>query len=455
MRPVNVLTMILAGGIGERLYPLTSTRSKPAVPFGGNFRIIDFTLMNCLLSGLRQIHLLTQYYSTSLGRHKNQRWNFLSPEMGEFIELVPPKFRTRTGSCSYQGTADAIYRNLDLLERHRPDVVLILSGDHIYRADYRRFIDVHLQNDADITVLSGAVDTEEASSFGVIEFDETDRIRSFVEKPEDPLPYARDGRCQINLGVYCFQTDFLVRQLVRDGKRRTHHDFGKNILPESLDIGRVHACPHEVICPDERPYWRDVGTIDSYYRCTMDLLATPSSFDLRDPRWPDGSRFQEWLPTRYPGTPVPGLQGDGAMNLISQGCDVAPSVIRRSVLSPGARVEQGAEIEECILFPGVRIGAGARLRQVIVEENVVVPAGTTISPDSGRQDYTISRDGVAVVPGGYRFDTPSMEITSREDGDGARTRRQKAADRGEARPKGTRGRAAETRSGPKTVSHSS
>ena len=254
MRPTKVLTMVLAGGIGERLYPLTANRSKPAVPFGGNFRIVDFTLMNCVLSGLRSIHLLTQYHSQSLGHHKNERWNFLSPELGEFVEIVPPKLRSATGF--YHGTADALYRNLELLDRYRPDVVLVLSGDHIYRADYSRFIESHLRNDADISVLTDRIEEREASAFGVIPQTEHGRIQQFVEKPEDPLPYAVDGKCLINLGVYCFQTQFLVERLVTDSKRNTAHDFGKNILPDSLDSGVVMSCPLENICPDERPYWR-------------------------------------------------------------------------------------------------------------------------------------------------------------------------------------------------------
>src|SRR5690606_38770120 len=317
IRDIMVLTMILAGGVGERLYPLTANRSKPAVPFGGNFRIIDFTIMDCVLSGLRKIHDCTQYHSLSLGRHENPRWNFLSSELGEFIELVPPKMRTATGY--YQGTADAIYRNLDLLDYYRPDVVLVLSGDHIYRADYRRFIDIHIDSDADITVLTDWIDASQASAFGVVE-GAGGKICQFVEKPSDPTPYAKDGRCQINLGVYCFQTRFLVQQLINDSKKKTAHDFGKNILPGALDSGAVLSCPLELICPDEKPYWRDVGTIDSYYAANMDLLRRPAPLGLHDPRWPEGSRFHEWLPSVYPG-----IRQDGGLpgrNLIASGCDV-------------------------------------------------------------------------------------------------------------------------------------
>lgn len=403
MKAAEVLTMILAGGRGERLYPLTANRSKPAVPFGGNFRIIDFTIMNCVLSDLRSIHLLTQYHSLSLGRHKNERWNFLSTELGEFIELVPPKLRTSTGF--YHGTADAIYRNLDLLERYRPDLVLVLSGDHIYRADYRRFIDSHLKEGADVTVLTGRVNEEEASSFGVIRLGEGRQVREFVEKPGNPTPYASNGRCLINLGVYCFQTEFLVQQLVSDSKKKTAHDFGKNILPQCHDRGKVYSCPLETICPDESAYWRDVGTIDGYFQCSMDLPEDPPAFDLLDARWPRYSRFHEWLPAKFPGSRKSGVAA--GRNLISSGCDVTAAHVDRSVLSPGVRIAEGSEIEECILFPGVEIGKDVRLRRVIVEEGVHIPDRVDISAAHGSADFTTSPGGVVVVSMGYRFDEPS------------------------------------------------
>ncbi|MBI4603705.1 MAG: NTP transferase domain-containing protein, partial [Planctomycetes bacterium] len=233
MRPISVLPMILAGGIGERLYPLTSNRAKPAVPFGGSFRVIDFTLMSCVCSGFRNIHVLTQYHTQSLNQHAKSRWSFLASELGEQVEIVPPKMRA-AGNV-YLGTADAIYRNLDLLDRTRPDVVLVLSGDHVYRADYQRFVETHVEREADVTVLTGRVDPPETSAFGVVNIaPDGVRIARFVEKPADPTPYAVDGRCLINLGVYCFQTTFLVERLVADAKRKTAHDFGRNILPDAI-----------------------------------------------------------------------------------------------------------------------------------------------------------------------------------------------------------------------------
>jgi glucose-1-phosphate adenylyltransferase len=404
MRQMNVLTMILAGGIGERLYPLTANRSKPAVPFGANFRIIDFTLGNCVLSGLRRIHVLTQYHSLSLGQHQSERWNFLSPELGEFVKLVPPKLRTATGF--YQGTSDALYRNLDLLDAYRPDVVLVLSGDHIYRADYRRFIEAHLERDADITVLTGQVPPEEASSFGVINFDGNGRIQSFIEKPKDPSPYASGGHCHINLGVYCFQTRFLVHQLVHDSKKKTAHDFGKNILPGSLAKGTVLSCPLEAICPDDRPYWRDVGTIDSYFQASMDLLDSPPAFHLRDPRWARGSRFEEWLPAKISTTAQVNGRIEQGRSFVGSGCDLEPASILRCVLSPGVRIGQGSEVHDSILFAGVEVGEGSRLSRVIVEEGVHIPPGTVIGHGGDSRRFIISPGGVVVVAAGYRFEEP-------------------------------------------------
>ncbi len=408
MRSVKVLTMILAGGVGERLYPLTARRSKPAVHFAGNFRIIDFTLMNCVLGGLRRIHLLTQYHSLSLGQHCSRRWHMLSPSLGEGIDLVPPKMRTSDGH--YRGTADAIYQNLDLLDAHRPDVVLVLSGDHVYRADYDLLIRAHVDNDADVTVLTGSVPTEQASSFGVVSVNDRGQILEFVEKPEDPTPFEIAGQCPINLGVYCFQTDFLVERLAQDSKTGSSHDFGKNILPTSLALGDILSCPLAAVSPDHKPYWRDVGTIDSYFQAHMDLLDSPPRFDLRDSRYGDGFYFKEWIPSLQ--TVVTEIDGRSVCgkNLVSGGVVTEASSIVRCVLSPNVRVGEGSELFESILFPDVEIGAGCRLNRVIVEEGVVVPEGTHIDASSDSHDFVVSQDGIVVVSEGYRFVKPPIEV---------------------------------------------
>lgn len=397
MRPLNVLTMILAGGIGERLFPLTADRCKPAVPFGANFHIIDFTLMNCVLSGFRQIHILTQYHAQSLNRHSTERWNCLSGELGEYIHLLSPKRRDPSGV--YRGTADAVYRNFELIDRLRPDVVLILSGDHVYRADYRRFVEAHLQRDADLTVMTGDVDAKAASAFGCVQLSPQGRVTRFVEKPIDPLPYARNGKCRINLGVYCFQTRFLIRALIEDARREgSTHDFGRDVIPRTLNRGYVAACPLEVVTPDRTPYWRDVGSIDSYFATNMDLLGEVPLFDLGDPRWSPCSRFHEWVPSRYSvGARIDGLPFRGT-NIVGSGVRIENARVVDCVLSNRSRIGNGAELHECILFPGAQVGRGARLRRAIIEEGVRVPEGARIGYDGESSErYVTSPGGVVVV----------------------------------------------------------
>lgn len=397
MQSITITAMILAGGIGERLFPMTCRRAKPVVPFGGSFRIIDFTLMNCMCSEIRRIHMLTQYHTQSLHRHHLERWNFLPSELDEYIEIAPPKMR---GSRSlYQGTADAVYRNLEILDRQRPDVVLILSGDHIYRADYRRFIDAHVASGAGATVLSSTVPAPEASCFGVLSIDGEQRLTGFVEKPADPRPHARDGRCTINLGVYCFDTQFLVRLLVADSRRRTSHDFGKDILPAALKTGGLHACGLEQVCPDAEPYWRDVGDIDSYFDANMDLLRAVPPFALKDPRWPPHSRFHHWVPARIAAAARMGRRSVQGRNLVANGCDNASAEVVNCILSPRVAIAPGAQLEECILFPGAVVGEGARLRRVIVEEGVHVPPGLRITSGRARgsKSFTVSPRGVVVM----------------------------------------------------------
>ena len=406
MRPINILPMILAGGIGERLYPLTSNRCKPAVPFGGNFRIIDFTLMNCVCSGLRRIHVLTQYHAQSLNRHRVERWNFLASELGEYIEMVPPKMRGASGY--YHGTAHAIYRNLEMLDQYRPDVVLVLSGDHIYRADYMRFIETHVERDADVTVLSDWVDARECSSFGVLTLGEKGEISGFAEKPQDPTPHAKDGKCLINLGVYCFRTEFLVQALVHDAKKRTPHDFGRNILPGAVGHASVLSCPLEVISPDRKPYWRDVGNIDSYFQANMDLLKVPAPFELTDPRWPSNSRFYDWIPAICSTTTRIGGRSIQGRNLISSAVRMEHARVVNCVLSPRVRIGANCELEDCILFEGAEVGRGTKLRRVIVEEGVRIPEGVKIGFGGDSEQFTTSPGGIVVISGRYRF--PEFEM---------------------------------------------
>ncbi len=408
MRSLNVLTMILAGGIGKRLFPLTADRCKPAVPFGGNFHLVDFTLMNCVLSGYRQIHILTQYHAPSLNRHRMERWNCLSSELGEYIHLVPPKHRG-AGEI-YRGTADAVYRNLDLIDRCRPDVVLVLSGDHVYRADYRKFIESHVEREVDLTMLTGESDAKASSFFGCLQLSPQGRITSFIEKPADPTPYARDGKCVINLGVYCFQTGFLVNALTQDARRKdSTHDFGKDVLPRAVHRGYVSSCPLDVVTPDAAAYWRDVGSIDSYFQSNLDLLGMPPRFDLRDPRWTSCSRFHEWVPTRYTLTAdIDGRSVTGT-NLIGPSVHIDNAQVVNCVVSTKTRIESGSELEQCILFPGAQVGRGVKLRRVIVEEGVRIPDGVCIGFDAkDTKEFVASPNGVVVVSDDYSVTTHSV-----------------------------------------------
>ena len=326
-----------------------------------------------------------------------ERWNFLSSELGESIHLLPPKLEGSGGM--YSGTANAIYRNIDLLNSACPDVVLVLSGDHVYRADYSRFVDLHVERDADVTVLTGEIDQKEASSFGVVDLSSRGRITRFVEKPADPSPYAIDGSCTINLGVYAFDAALLSEALMADAAREdSSHDFGKDVLPWLVARSYVSSCQLVVVTPDPKPYWRDVCSIDSYFRASMDLLKRPSSFELCDPRGVTTSRFHEWVPSRQIARATVNGCAVTAVNLIGHGVQIDNAQIDDSVLSNRSQVGSGAELQECVLFPGARVGKGARLRRVIVEEGVCVPDHTCIGFDGAAPaDTVVSPEGVVVL----------------------------------------------------------
>jgi glucose-1-phosphate adenylyltransferase len=377
---MNVLTVVLAGGAGLRLLPLTRNRSKPAVPFAGSLRVIDFTLFNCAAAGLGPVYVLTQYKAASLDGYLRARWGRVPGLQPGFARALPSMALEAGGRGSYAGTADAVFKNLATLERRGADVVLVLSGDHIYRADYASLIDAHLARRADATILTGEATVEEAPAFGVLETSPEGRVLGFVEKPRDPMPYARGDSCPINLGIYCFDPSFLAERLLCDAsERRSSHDFGKDVLPGSLAEGKVFSLPLAQASPDPRPYWRDVGTIESYFDASMDLVRSPPRFRLEDPRWKHGSPFLRWVPrlrpfsTRRSGErPLPGH------NLLSRHVQVDGARLARCVVSPRAWVQPGADLEECILLPGCVIGEGARLYRAIVEEGVHVPAGACV-----------------------------------------------------------------------------
>jgi len=395
----STLVMLLAGGQGERLYPLTKSRAKPAVPFGGLYRFIDFTLSNCLNSGLKRIYVLTQHQSLSLDRHLRLAWSILHPELGEFIQTVPPQLHLV--SRWYAGTADALFQNLHLLEEERPRHVLVLSGDHIYRMDYEPLLHFHEEHGADVTMACTQVPLAEATRMGVLQRDTGARVRAFAEKPAAPAPLPeRPTHALVNMGVYVFRTEALVRAVIADAKADSKHDFGHDILPAMLGGGRV--CGYDVTthCPPAWHYWQDVGTLDSYFDSNMALLLPEPPFDLFDTQWPVRT---------YSGPLPPALirnvgrrEARAVDSIVSPGCVVSGANVVHAVLSPRVLVEAGAIVEEAILLPGVRIGAGACVRRAIIDEDVCIPPDTRIGGDGAADTrrFAVTPGGVQVVPQG-------------------------------------------------------
>ena len=398
------IVMLLAGGQGERLYPLTRDRAKPAVPYGGPYRIIDFTLSNCLNSGLRRINVLVQYKSSSLLEHVQRGWSLFNAELGEYIRCTPPQQRTG-GSSWYLGTADAIYQNIYTLEREKPGRVLIVSGDHVYKMDYARMLGFHIHKGADLTVACIEVKRADAVHLGVAEIDREQRIVGFHEKvPSPPEIPGKPGWCLASMGVYVFETTVLVREAATDAKRKTAHDFGKNIIPGMVGSGKVFA--YNFAESKWGGYWRDIGLLDSYYESNMDLVGVEPQFSLYDRDWPIRTAHAQMAPAKFvhdePGTRV----GRAVNSMVSSGCIVSGAEVRGSVLSPGVRVHSRASVEDSIVFDGVDIGERCRIRRAIIDKGVRVPAGTEIGFDAerDRKRFTITAGGVAVVPKEMQFE---------------------------------------------------
>ena len=399
----KTLTMVLAGGRGERLYPLTQPRSKPSVPFGGMFRIIDFTLSNCLNSGLRRIYILTQYKSQSLDEHIRKGWNIFSPVLDEFMYAVPPQQRFR--DRWYAGTADAIFQNLHILDKHKPEHVLILSGDHIYKMDYSRMLAFHMEKGADITISTIPMPLEDASRFGVCGVDGDSRITSFQEKPKEPIQMPdRPGWALCSMGVYIFRTEVLALEVAKDAKRDSDHDFGKNIIPGNLENRKIYAFPFVDENRKSKAYWRDIGTLDSYYDASLDLVSVDPEFNLYDSNWPIHTYVTHNPPAK---TVWRGQERQGQLieSLVCSGVIVSGGSVIRSILSPDVRVNSYSNTEDCILFDNVNIGRRCKLKKVIVDKNVTIPEGTVIgyNPEEDRKRFVVSENGVTVVPKGYVF----------------------------------------------------
>ena len=394
----DTLTVIMAGGQGQRLYPLTRDRAKPAVPFGGAYRIIDFALSNCLNSGLRRVFVLTQYKSLSLERHIRQGWSIHNEALGEFIVPLPPQ--QRLGGSWYQGTADALYQNIYTLERERPRHVLVLSGDHVYKMNYGKMIDFHISRGAALTVGCVEVDRAEAVHFGVAEVDADRRIVGFAEKPAEPAPIpGRESASLASMGIYVFDTKALVRRISQDAKRTSDHDFGKNVIPAMIDSDRVFAYPFEDENRGDEPYWRDIGRIEAYYEANMELLLPEPHFRLHDPRWPIWTHSPPAPPLKV----VAGAEGEPGevlASLIAPGVRVSGGRVVRCVIGRGSVVERGSEITDSIIMDNVVVGAGTRIRRAIVDKHVRIPAGERIGldPEEDARRFSVSDEGIVLVP---------------------------------------------------------
>ncbi len=400
----NTLTLILAGGQGNRLYPLTKDRSKPAVPFGSAFRIIDFTLSNCLNSGLRQIYVLTQYKSYSLDKHLQRGWNVFSYEAGEFCYRIPPQHRI--GQKWYEGTADAVYQNIYLLENRKPEHVLLLSGDHIYKMDYGKLLSFHSEHEGSMSLSCAVVPKKGAEEFGILEVDENWRVVGFEEKPDDPRTIPGDpDHCLVNMGVYIFDTDSLVQELSDDARRpNSSNDFGKDIIPALVKKEMVYAYPFRDENTLQSCYWRDIGTLDSYFEATMELVSREPRCDLYDPKW----RFRAWQPPLPPSKSVHGYTEDGNLpgivedSIVGSGTIVSGGKVERSVIGRGVMVNSYSHVVDSIIMDDVIVGRHVHLNRCIVDKDVIIPEGMHIGFDREKdsQLFKISASGVVVVPKG-------------------------------------------------------
>ncbi|RJP29217.1 MAG: glucose-1-phosphate adenylyltransferase [Candidatus Omnitrophota bacterium] len=401
----KVITFIMAGGKGERLYPLTRDRAKPAVPFGGIYRIIDFTLSNCINSGLRKIYLLTQYKSASLQRHIRLGWNILPSELGQYIEILPAQ--KRVGESWYLGTADAIYQNLYTLEDEKPDEVLILAGDHIYKMNYYTLIDLHREKNADVTVGVVEVDKDEAIQFGVLEVDSSDRVTAFHEKPKNPVTIpSKPNKIYASMGIYVFNSGVLIKELGEDSKRSSSsHDFGKDIIPQMLKKG-LKVCAYNFADENKKEalYWRDIGTIDAYYDANIDLVQVDPVFNLYDKDWPVRTYQEQFPPAKnvFAGEEITGRIGLVLDSLVSVGCIISGGRVQRSILSPNVRINSYSQVYDSILMEGVNVGRYAKIKRAIIDKDVNIPQGMVIGYDQAedRKRFHVTDSGIVVVAKG-------------------------------------------------------
>ena len=399
----RVLALILAGGKGTRLEPLTRDRAKPAVPFGGAYRIIDFALSNCINSGLRKILVMTQFKSASLDRHMNLGWRFLCRELNEYIDVLPPQ--QRVDSNWYQGTADAVYQNIYSIEQAGSDYVVILSGDHIYKMDYADLLKDHIESNAALTIGCIPCSIEEGREFGVMEIDHTRKIINFEEKPAIPKPLPDDPKhCMASMGIYVFNTNFLFDQLCRDATDpQSSHDFGKNIIPSLIQTTLVRAFPFHDKNTGRSLYWRDVGTLDAFYAANMDLVAVEPELNLYDKSWPLRTYMPQVPPPKFVFAQTAGANprtGHALDSLVCSGSILSGGTVRRSVLGYNVRVNSWATVEDSILFDGVVIGRNCKIRRAIIDKRVELPEGTTVGYDLAQDraaGFTVTDSGIVVI----------------------------------------------------------
>lgn len=395
----QTLALVLAGGRGSRLHDLTKWRAKPAVPFGGKFRIIDFPLSNCINSGIGQVGVITQYKSHSLIRHIQRGWGFLRGELDEFVELLPAQQRIETSW--YEGTADAVLQNLDIIRSHMPEYVLILAGDHIYKMDYGTMLAAHVENDADITVGCIEVPIEEASAFGVMSVDEDLTITEFVEKPENPKPMpGRPGKALASMGIYVFSTQVLFDELMRDHQMGgdTSHDFGKDIIPSVIRRLRVVAFPFQDPVQNKPAYWRDVGTIDALWQANLELIGISPELNLYDSNWPIWT-YQEQLPPAKFIFDDENRRGMAVDSMIAGGCIVSGAVVKHSLLFSQVRVHSFSDISDSVIYPDVDVGRHCHIRNALIDRGCRIPEGSRIGFNEAedRKRFHVSPKGIVLI----------------------------------------------------------
>ena len=410
---IETLGVLLAGGAGERLYPLTRDRAKPAVNFGGIYRIIDITLSNCINSGLRRVYILTQYKALSLNRHIREGWSgIVGNELGEFIEILPPM--KRVSENWYMGTADAVYQNIYSIGSEQPRYVLILSGDHIYKMNYDLMMRQHQDSGADVTLATILIDPSETRHFGVVDIDNDSRVTGFEEKPKSTKtrsPYDA-SKVSASMGIYIFNTDVLIPVLLKDAEDATSkHDFGHNILPKMVGEYKVFSYNFIDENKKEALYWRDVGTLDAYYEANLDLVSVAPVFNLYDKAWPIRTHQRQYPPAKFVFAEQ-GRMGTALDSVVSMGCIVSGGTVRNCVLSPDVRVNSFSEVDSSILFSHVNVGRHCRIRRAIIDRDVHIPEGTVIGfdPESDRQKYHVTDSGITVVTRDYSLFESPVEV---------------------------------------------